>query len=48
MGVHIMSVVSMPEELKELLGRVEEIFDIVRIQTSILFQILPQSAKLGS
>jgi hypothetical protein len=28
-------------------SRIEEILDIVRIQNSILCEILPQSAKLG-
>ncbi|MGO9567221.1 MAG: hypothetical protein ACLP5H_06760 [Desulfomonilaceae bacterium] len=42
-----MGAISVPEELKEMMGRIEEILDIVRIQNSILCQILPQSAKLG-
>lgn len=36
-----------PEELKEMRGRIEEILDVVRVQNSILCQILPQSAKLA-
>lgn len=36
-----------PEELKEMRVRIEEILDVVRIQNSILCQMLPQSAKLG-
>jgi len=43
----IMGVVPVPEELKEMMSRIEEILDIVRIQNSILCQILPQSAKSG-
>ena len=43
-----MGVVSVPEELNEMMSRIEEILDIVRIQNSILSQILPQSAKFGS
>jgi hypothetical protein len=42
-----MGVVPVPEELKEMMCRIEEILDIVRIQNSILCQILPESAKLG-
>jgi hypothetical protein len=47
MGVLTMGVVSVPEELKGMMSRIEEILDVVRIQNSILCQILPQSAKLG-
>jgi len=43
----IVGVVSVPEELKELRSRIEEILAILRIQNSILSQILPQSAKVG-
>jgi len=43
----IMGAISVPEELKEMMTRIEEILDVVRIQNSILCQILPQSAKLG-
>jgi SMC interacting uncharacterized protein involved in chromosome segregation len=43
----IMSVVYVPEELKEMRSRIEEILDVVRIQNTILCQILPQSAKMG-
>ena len=42
-----MGVVSVPEELKEIRSRIDEILNILRIQNSILSQILPQSAKLG-
>ena len=42
-----MGAISVPEELKEMMTRIEEILDVVRIQNSILCQILPQSAKLG-
>jgi hypothetical protein len=44
----IMGAISVPEELKEMRSRIEEILNIVRIQNSILCQILPQWAKLGS
>jgi len=44
----IMGVVSVPEELTEMRSRIDEILNILRIQNSILCQILPQSAKLGS
>ncbi len=43
-----MGFVSVPGELKEMRGRIDEILNILRIQNSILSQILPQSAKLGS
>ena len=43
-----MGVISVPEELKEMRSRIDEILNILRIQNSILSQILPQSAKLGS
>jgi len=36
-----------PDEVKDLSRRIDEILAIVRIQNSILSQILPQSAKLG-
>ncbi|MGO9572196.1 MAG: hypothetical protein ACLP5H_32160 [Desulfomonilaceae bacterium] len=42
-----MGVISVPEELKEMRSRIDEILNILRIQNSILCQILPQSAKLG-
>jgi hypothetical protein len=44
----IMGVVSGPEEQEEMRGRIDEILNILRIQNSILSQILPQSAKLSS
>ena len=43
-----MGVLLVPEELKEMRTRMDEILDILRIQNSIMSQILPQSAKLGS
>lgn len=43
-----MGALLVPEELKEMRVRIEEILDVVRIQNSILCQMLPQSAKLGS
>ncbi len=44
----IVGVASVSEELKEMRSRIDEILAILRIQNSILCQILPQSAKLGS
>jgi hypothetical protein len=44
----IMGVVSGPEEQEEMRGRIDEILNILRIQNSILSQILSQSAKLSS
>ncbi len=43
-----MGVVSVPEELTEMRSRIDEILEILRIQNSLLCQLLPQSAKLGS
>jgi hypothetical protein len=43
----IMGVVYVPEELKEMGSRMEEIIDVVRIQNTILCELLPQSAKSG-
>jgi hypothetical protein len=36
-----------PEELKEMRSRIDEILDILRIQSSIMSDILTQSAKSG-
>ncbi len=36
-----------PDEVKDLSRRIDEILAILRIQNSILSQILPQSAKVG-
>jgi hypothetical protein len=44
----IMDVVPVPEELKEIRSRIEAILDILRIQNSILSELLPHSVKLGS
>lgn len=43
-----MGVVSVPEELRKIMSRIDEILAILRIQNGILSQILPQWAKLGS
>lgn len=43
-----MGVLPMPEDLKEMRSRIDEILDILKIQNSIMSHILPQSAKLGS
>ncbi len=43
-----MDVLLGPEELKEMRSRIDEILNILRIQNSLLCQILPQSAKLIS
>jgi len=37
-----------PEELKDLSSRIDQILEILRIQNSLLCQLLPQSAKLTS
>ncbi|MGO9566667.1 MAG: hypothetical protein ACLP5H_03900 [Desulfomonilaceae bacterium] len=42
-----MGVASVPEELKEMRSRIDEILNILRIQNSIMSQILHQSAKMG-
>jgi hypothetical protein len=41
-------VLLVPEELKDLSSRIDEILQILRIQNSLLCQLLPQSAKLTS
>jgi hypothetical protein len=44
----LMGVVPASDEARDLSRRIDEILNILRIQNSILSQILPQSAKLGS
>ncbi len=44
----VMSVVSVPDEARELSSRIDEILEILRIQNSLLCQLLPQSAKMSS
>lgn len=36
------------DEVKDLSRRIDEILEILRIQNSLLCQILPQSAKMSS
>ena len=43
-----MGVVPVPDEASELSRRIDEILEILRIQNSLLCQLLPQSAKLTS
>jgi hypothetical protein len=47
-GTFVMGVVPVPDEATELSRRIDEILDILRIQNSLLCQLLPQSAKLTS
>ena len=37
-----------PDEVKEMMRRIDEILEILRIQNSLLCQLLPQSAKMSS
>jgi hypothetical protein len=37
-----------PDEVKDLSRRLDEILEILRIQNSLLCQLLPQSAKMSS
>jgi hypothetical protein len=43
MGVHPES-----DEVKEMSRRIDQILEILRIQNSLLCQLLPQSAKMSS
>jgi hypothetical protein len=43
-----MDVVPVPDEATELSRRIDEILEILRVQNSLLCQLLPQSAKLMS
>ena len=47
-GTFVMGVVPVPDETTELSRRIDEILEILRIQNSLLCQLLPQSAKLAS
>jgi hypothetical protein len=46
--VLIMGTPSEPDEVKDLSRRIDEILEILRIQNSLLCQLLPQSAKMSS
>lgn len=46
--VFIMGALPEPEEVKEMSRRIDQIFEILRIQNSLLCQLLPQSAKMSS
>ena len=37
-----------PDEVKEMSRRIDQILEILRIQNSLLCQLLPQSAKMSS
>jgi hypothetical protein len=37
-----------PDEVKDLSRRIDEILEILRIQNSLLCQLLPQSAEMSS
>ena len=37
-----------PDEVKEMSSRIDQILEILRIQNSLLCQLLPQSAKMSS
>jgi hypothetical protein len=43
-----MSAISAHDEIREMSRRIDQIFEILRIQNSLLCQLLPQSAKLSS
>lgn len=43
-----MSPVPAPDEVKEMSRRIDQILEILRIQNSLLCQLLPQSAKMSS
>ena len=44
----VMGVVPVPDEARDLSRRIDEILEILRIQNSLLCQLLPQAAKLTS
>jgi hypothetical protein len=46
--VLIMGAAPEPDEVKDLRRRIDEILEILRIQNSLLCQLLPQSAKMSS
>jgi hypothetical protein len=44
----VMGVFPVPDEARDLSSRIDQILQILRIQNSLLCQLLPQSAKLTS
>jgi len=44
----LMGAASVPDEVKEMSRRIDQILEILRIQNTLLCQLLPQSAKLSS
>jgi hypothetical protein len=46
--IRIMGAAPEPDEVKDLSRRIDEILEILRIQNSLLCQLLPQSAKMSS
>ena len=46
--VLIMGAAPEPDEVKKMMGRIDEIFEILRIQNSLLCQLLPLSAKMSA
>ena len=44
----VMGVVPVTDEARDLSSRIDQILEILRIQNSLLCQLLPQSAKLTS
>jgi hypothetical protein len=46
--VPVMDALSTADEVKELGRRVDQILELLRIQNSLLCQLLPQSAKISS
>jgi len=46
--VLIMGALPEPDEVKEMSRRIDQILEILRIQNSLLCQLLPQSAKMSS
>jgi hypothetical protein len=46
--VLIMGALPEPDDVKEMSRRIDQILEIVRIQNSLLCQLLPQSAKMSS
>ncbi len=46
--VPMMDALSTADEVKELGKRIDQILELLRIQNSLLCQLLPQSAKISS
>jgi hypothetical protein len=46
--VFIMGALPENDEVKEMRARIDQILEILRIQNSLLCQLLPQSAKMSS